>query len=117
MKRNPKYRAVIPVILAALVYTPTALSAEAYHQSSIKFLYPLADGSFVLVFNVDSPSCSSTITPKYHYVTTGQNSVNAEGSKKIFAAATLAFALNKQVNIAFDNATTFCYINRITVIN
>ena len=104
-------------MLAAISHGNVTVGAEIIHLSTIKMLYPQADGAFVLIFNVDSASCNSPQSPKYYYVTVGQNGVNAEGSKKIYATAMLAMAMNKQVNIAFDNASASCFINRVTVIN
>lgn len=116
MKRLGKCLSMLTLIVA-FGYSNIATSAEVIHLSTIKMLYPLADGSFVLIFNADSPSCPNAITPKYYYVSVGNNGVTLEGSKKMYAAAALAMAMNKQVNIAFDNATSSCFINRLTVIN
>ena len=38
-----------------------------------------------------------------------------EGGRKIYAAALMAFALGKSVSVAFDDATTYCYLNRLTM--
>ncbi len=90
-------------------------AAEIWHTSTIRVIYPLADGSFILVFNANSVSCSSASNPHYYYATVGQNGLTAEGSKKMYALATLAFATNKPISFAFDNATPNCYINRLHI--
>lgn len=65
-------------------------------------------------FDVDTAECSGLGSPKYMYVTVGQNGITAEGSKKIYAAAMLALANRMTVYIAFDDATQYCYVNRLT---
>jgi hypothetical protein len=105
------------IVTVAFAHSNMAISAEIVFTSKIQSVYPLADGNFVLTFNPDSTSCSGTGSPRYHNVTVGQNSINADGSKKIYAAAMLAMAMNKLVWVVFDNATANCYINRIIVIN
>jgi hypothetical protein len=105
----------IGAVLALWFITGTALAANAYHGAQLKSVYPLSDGSFVLVFMTDTAACSSTNSPKYFYVTAGQNGVTADGVKNMLAAALTAFALEKLVYIAFDDATPSCYINRLSV--
>ena len=117
MKKYLPSRVTVAVILAGFLHATTLLGAEAFHQSTIKILYPLADGAFVLVFNSDSPSCTAPGSPDYYYVVAGQNGVNVDGSKKLYAAATLGFPMNKPVAIVFDSTTASCYINRISVTN
>ena len=110
-------RIVLTMALCASV-GDSALAAERYHNSTLKWVYPLASGDFALGFDVNSAECTSPGAPqKYMYVQVGQNSVTAEGAKKIYAAALLAFATSKNVSIAFDDSTPQCYINRATVSN
>ncbi len=85
--------------------------------STLKFVYPVGTGDFVLGFDMDSPQCLASGSPKYMYVAVGQNGVTTDGAKKMFAAAMMAFALGKQISIAFDDGTVFCYINRLSVSN
>jgi hypothetical protein len=105
------------VLMISAVVSSNAIAVERYHQSTVKWVYPLNGGDFVLGFDADSASCTASGAPKYMYVQVGQNGVNAEGSKKMYAAALLAFAMAKQMSIAFDDATPQCYINRVTVTN
>lgn len=102
---------------ALLLGTSVALATEHYHTSTLKFVYPLASGDFVIGFDIDSGFCSSASSPKYHYLTVGQNGVTSEGSKKLFAAVLTAVATRQSVTIAFDDATAYCYVNRLTVTN
>ncbi len=104
----------IGIFLAAL--SSAALATETWHTSTIKYVYPLADGTYVLIFDTNAPTCTSTTTDKYHYVIPSQNGMTDEGAKKIYAAALLALATDKAVQIAFDDATTNCYINRLSVV-
>lgn len=93
-----------------------AHAAEIWHTSTIKMLYPVADGSFVLIFDVNAPACTNTNTDKYHSVTPSQNAMTVEGAKKIYAAAMMAMATEKSVQFAFDDSTASCYVNRLAVL-
>jgi len=92
-----------------------AHGATAYFQSGVKFVYPQADGSFVLGFVNDAGTCSNTNSPKYFYVVAGQNGVTADGVKAMLATALTAFATGSSLSGAFDDATPACYINRFSV--
>ena len=108
-----------PAAFAAslLLFTAQASAADAVHTSRIRWVYPLADGqTFVLTFQVDAPSCTATGSPKYHYVTVGQNGVTAEGLKHLLAACLSAAAQGLTVSVVFDNATSSCHVNRLAVI-
>ena len=89
--------------------------AESWHQSAIQQVYPLSDGSFVLILLTDAATCSSASSPDYYVVAPGQNGVTADGIKLLFAASLAAAAQGNPVTIAFDNATTNCYVNRLVV--
>ena len=97
------------------LFSASAQATEAYLQSTIKVVYPLSEGSFVLKFNQGNSLCLATQNPQYFYVTVGQNGVTAEGSKNILATALAAYATASVVSIAFDTATTSCYINRLAM--
>src|SRR5689334_3963288 len=102
-------------MLALFFLATTSLNAHAterYHVSTVKFVYPLGTGEFIIGFDVDTAQCSSDQTPKYMYVAAGQNGVTAEGAPKIYAAVLTAFAMGKRLYIAFDDSTPACYINR-----
>ncbi len=103
--------AIVTLALASLAH------AEISHYSTIKQLYALADGNFALILNADSSSCTSPSSPDYYYIVVGQNGMTQEGAKKIFATASLAFATSKGVWIAFDESTSNCYINRLSVVD
>jgi hypothetical protein len=64
----------------------------------------------------DHASCTSAASPDYYYITVGQNGVTADGLRAMHATALTAFAMERQVSIAFDNATANCYINRLIVL-
>src|SRR5262245_34756917 len=77
--------------------------SEQWHAALVKVIYPLDDGSFILVFVTDSTTCTAT-APKYHYVTPGANGMTVEGAKKIFSVAALAVSMNKELQVAFDDS-------------
>jgi hypothetical protein len=85
-------------------------AAENWHSSTIRMIYPQADGSFILRFHADDTSCTDVNIPKYYYVTVGQNGMTAEGARKLYAAAMLAMSMEKQFTIAFES--NGCAINR-----
>jgi hypothetical protein len=105
-----------PGIAAVLMLTASATFAtERFHTSTIKIVYPVSGGDFVIGFDTEVSTCTSTASPKQLYVAVGQNGVTATGSAKMFAAALAALYARGIVTIAFDDATTACYINRIQV--
>jgi hypothetical protein len=102
-------------VLAVMFFSVSVHAAEAWHTSRVSAVYPLGEGSFVLQFAVDATACLSQNQPKYYYVTVGQNGVNAEGAKRMYAAALLAFAQDLPVTLAFQTDSSGCYINRLAV--
>jgi hypothetical protein len=105
----------VALALCALLISPNVLSAEIWHSSTTKMVYPQADGTFVLIFDTDAPACTGPGPGKYHYVSPTQYGMTEEGAKKLYAAALAALAADKTVQIAFDNSTSFCYVNRLTI--
>lgn len=55
----------IRICLAAglLLVSCATLAAEQWHTSTVKFVYPLASGDFVIGFDTDTTLCSSTSSP------------------------------------------------------
>lgn len=106
--------AIASMLLAG---TPiTAIAAERWHTAMVKAVYPLGNGGFALLFSQDSVHCSSPATPrKYYYVYSGENGVNAEGAKLIYAGALAAMVSGYEITVAFDDATSGCYVNRMVI--
>jgi hypothetical protein len=92
-----------------------ANAAESWGSSTVKWLYPQADGSFVLVLNTNPPGCTAIGLDKYLYVMPSQNGMTVEGAKKVYAAAMMAMATDMTVQVAFDDSTPNCYVNRLLV--
>jgi hypothetical protein len=107
-------RRIIALSLCAL--STSVQAADVWHTSTIKYLYPLADGSFVLTFETNASACSNANASKYHYVTPTQNGMTEQGATKIYAAALMAKAAELSVQINFSDSTASCYINRLTVL-
>jgi hypothetical protein len=102
----------------ALLLAAPLSAAERWQISTVKFVYPLANGDFVIGLDSDSSFCTSTSSPnKYYHVLVGQYGVTAEGSNKIYAAAMLALATRQTLSLAFDDGTAYCYVNRLNVSN
>jgi hypothetical protein len=99
--------------LAMLAATSTSAWAETWHTARIKSVYPLANGSVVLIFVEDAPACPGSVPGKYHYISVGENGVTAEGVKMLMATALVALAMDKTVSVAFAEGSSGCYINRL----
>jgi hypothetical protein len=107
---------VLASIVSGILLSVSATAAESWHTSTIKWVYPFADGTFVLTFETNAADCTNANPNKYHYVTFNQNGMTEEGAKKLYAAALMALATDKTVTVAFDNASYGCYINRLIVV-
>lgn len=105
---------VLAVTILALL-AGGADAADVWHTSTIKWIYPQANGSAVITFTDQSPSCTNTNTYKYHLLSVGTNGVTAEGFQIIYAAALAAAASGLTITINFDDSTTACSINRLYV--
>jgi hypothetical protein len=109
------------IIIAASILVACAVSAEIHaaerwHGSTITNVYPLSNGGFILNFSVDNAYCSNSNSPRYYYVSVGENGMTAEGLKLLFAASLAAAAGKNTVSFVFDDATSYCYINRLSVV-
>lgn len=94
----------------------TGFAAEQWVTGTLMYVYPQGNGDFVLIFDVDSPNCPVTGPRKYMNANVGQNGMTAEGAKKIYSAALAALLTRSVVQVAFDDATTACFINRLVVV-
>jgi len=101
--------------LAALSMCGAVHAAEAYHQDYLKWIYPLANGNFVMAFANSPASCTNVNSPKYFYVSVGANGVTSDGAKGLLASALLAFATGKKVTIVFESSSSSCDVNRMIV--
>jgi hypothetical protein len=104
------------ILLACIGLSASAVAnAESWLTSTIKRVYPLGDGSFVLIMTIDAADCAGTPGNKYHYVRPGVYGVTSDGVRAMLATALTAFASGKTVSIAFDQSSSSCDINRLTV--
>lgn len=93
----------------------SAVAVERWHTAPIRWIYPQANGGFIITFTTESAHCTSTAVPKYYYVGQGYNGVSADGATKMYAAAMMAIAMGRQISIAFEDGTNDCAVNRIIV--
>ncbi|WP_419227336.1 hypothetical protein [Alteromonas sp. OM2203] len=101
------------VLLCSLIFViPSSFAANTWHTSTIKSIYPVSNGDFIIIFN-NSSICSDK--NQYHRVTVGSNSVKIEGAEKMYSAALAAAAMGKTISINFDSSTSHCFINRLKV--
>ena len=105
-------------ILAGLAsMTGTANAADAWATDTVNQVYPLGNGSFVIVLVNSPPACPNTNSPRYLYVVAGENGVTADGVKAMLATSLAAMAMGKQLQVNFSDSTASCYVNRLMVIN
>jgi hypothetical protein len=97
----------------ALAQLAAVAHAETWHTARIKDVYPLGNGSLVLIFVVDAAGCTGAGPGKYHYISAGQAGVNTDGVRLMAATALMAFASDKPVSVAYDETSASCYINRL----
>lgn len=84
-----------------------------WHKSTIKRVYPIANGGFVITFVKDSSFCLAEGPEKFHYFRVGQNNMTKEGLDKMYDLAIASAALGKVVGIYFDDESLFCDVNRM----
>jgi hypothetical protein len=112
---------VVGLMLGAVIsigVMPSASAAEQWVEGYLMHVYPEADGSFILTFQgTQSTACTNTANPKYYEVRAGQYGVNADGVKAMLATALTAHASGKVIQLAFDDSTSYCYVNRLRIVS
>lgn len=106
-------RAIVALMLLASALPLRA--AEYLHAELLLRVHPLADGTVVLMFVSDNANCPSTASPKEYRIALGQNGMTADGLRAIQATALTALATGARLEIAFDNGTSNCYVNRALI--
>jgi hypothetical protein len=116
-----KLRILATVTLAMTVSAAPLQAANVwFNGTAIKSIQPYgdsADGSFVLEFTSNAPTCTSSSTDKDHYVRVGYSAVTLPTAKNLLAVAMFAMSLGKTVNVYFDDSTSNCYIGALHVVN
>jgi hypothetical protein len=90
-------------------------AAENWHQDYVRSVYPLSNGDFVVTFTTSPAACLHDSNPKYFFVRVGINGVTSEGVKAMLATALSAFTAGKRLSVAFNDASSTCDINRMSV--
>jgi hypothetical protein len=115
-RKSGSMRKLVPG-LALLSCSMFAQAAEQWGASTVRSVYPMGNGNFVLQLMTDPPACPATSSPKYLWVSVGENGMTAEGAKALLATALAAMAMDKTIHVAFTDTSTNCYVNRLAVIN
>ncbi len=102
----------IGILILSLI-SSYAVADEVWFTGSIKKLYPLGYGAFVVIFKEQNAACKNEV--QYHYAVVNQNRVTKEGIQIMYSTLLMAATTGKKVNIAFDTSSTRCYINRLSV--
>jgi hypothetical protein len=102
-------------ILVAVAGTSVlpSYAAEQTKISMISDVYPMANGSFVISLADEPTHCTSGSTPKRLTIKMRENNMTAEGARQMFAAALTALTSGVGVDVAYDDATSSCYVNRL----
>ena len=104
------------IFCALMLFVSSAsMSADQWHVTEIKSVYPLSDGAFIVRFEVDHSACTSPEATDYYYVRVGENDVTQEALDKMYVALLSAGMAGKTVEVNFDDSTPYCYINRLLV--
>ena len=106
---------ILPLLMIAATAVSTSHAADAWHSGKLTKVYSLADGSFVISFDSDAPSCSNTNQPMCDYVRPDEKGMTPEGVRNLLSSSLAAAVQGKPVSINFDNATQHCYVNRLAV--
>lgn len=104
-----KWLLIVGLLMSGLSYAETPV----WHVSTIKNVYPLNNGNFIIVFDEDSPDC--THASNYFNVTVGQSGVTQEGLQNMLTTALAAGMSKKTVQVNFDKDSASCFINRIMI--
>jgi hypothetical protein len=110
-------RKLIAAAMAAALFSNATLAAESWASGTLKSVYPLSNGSFVVIFFTSPAACTNANNPRYLLVSAGENGVTAEGVKAMLATSLAAFVAGKQIQLAFDDSTSSCYINRMAIVD
>ena len=96
-----------------LVLTSFSSFAGTWHSEKVRWVYPLANGDFVLKFITAPETCTSA--SKYFYIKVGSNGMTKEGAGHIYSLALTAASTGKAIKVYFDETSTLCYVNRAYV--
>lgn len=107
----------LTALLVATAIAASAIPAHAtpvWYQGAVQLVYPLNDGSFAIGVATTLPTCyGSGSGGVYLYVTPGQNAVTLDGAKSMLATVLTAFTSARTVEVAYDDSTSYCYVNRL----
>lgn len=103
------------ILIILVFFSTNSFGTAVWHGSTIKSIYPLADDSFILRLDVDSSSCQSAESPKYYYVKVGEQGVTQGALNRMYSAALAAGVAKKNVQIAYEDNSSSCFINRLLV--
>jgi len=94
-------------IVALLLISETALTAEIFHKTKLDMVYPWKDGNFYLGIETEHESCTNA--NKFYRVWVDVGGVTEKGIDKIYSAALAAAAQGSEVEIIFEpNADGHC---------
>ena len=102
-------------LFSMLFATPVG-ATQVWHSGKITQIYPMGNGDVVLIFDTDSPSCTSNANTDYYYIRVGEGNVTQDGLENMLAIALTAATADLAVTINFDDATSSCFVNRLLAI-
>jgi hypothetical protein len=113
-------RVASALLLGAACIFPAAHATNVWHNDPalrVTRVYPAADGSYSLSFNIEAGGCTNTVSPKQYTVQVGANAITDDAALYIYVTAMSAMLNDKQVEFMYNDATSTCNINRMKIIN
>jgi hypothetical protein len=104
------------IIISTLAITMTANAA--WITKKIRVIYPTSDGTIIFtLYDSANSECTNSTTAPYFYLREGVNGVTPQAAKNLYALALTSIAMNKSLSVHFDETSSFCYVDRISIIN
>lgn len=100
-------------IIALLMMPLLSVAENVWHESTIRTIYPLGSGAFVIIPVVPAPDC--TRSDSYLYVSEGENGVSAEAVKNMLSVSLTAATLGKNIKVNYNKNSTSCFISKLQI--
>ena len=113
--KNSQFYCRVLLAIGCFIFANAAGAAEGWYQDRVKWIYPQANGGFIIVFMNQAPGCTSTANPKYFHVTAGAYGVTSDGVKAMLSTVLMAYASDKLVSVAYEMSSQYCDVNRLYI--
>ena len=110
-----KLKKICFLFISLLISANTYSQSLTWHEGKVNWVYPQANGDFIITFKNDSALCTNTGNPKYHYVRKGMVSVTQDGVNAMLSTALAAGLSDKAIKVSFDKDSTACDIHKLYI--